>query len=186
MVLGQYEEQEPGYYKEEIESKTFDLNENLFANVLLGSNYASLIYPNYETGGATNTVSSTAGLKKRGSVRGVSERFKTTGRVETLQGRYGSTHALENRILYNKIWRQLECIQLTFYIPYTERIQLGSVLNLTIPANPNIIVGGVNVNYSGRYLVKSCMSVGHGTFYKKITVVRPGINLDKVRKEDYV
>lgn len=187
LTIGKYEILDDLGLGEEHSNGVFTLNENLYGNVLMGANGSNVSYKEYSTGEQKETnIGNTDGISKRGGVRGVSVELTNKKRTTVLQGRYEGINSEQNRIRYNKATRQLETVQIGYTIPWRKDIGIGTVVNVTIPSNDSIIIGGVNMNYSGRYLVKSCAMVGHGEYYKKLTLVRPGLNLPILRKTQYI
>jgi hypothetical protein len=190
LTVGSYViEGEDGEEGETIENRQFLIKDNHFANVILGANNLNLSVYDYKSGATIETKADYQSyLKKRGSVKGVATSMAETGR-----NRFGGTWYADeldfpasiNMFLYNKVLRQLEATQVQIMTPLDNVIRLGGVVNLSVPANKALVSGGVNLNYSGRYLIKTISTVGSDDCMKKLVLVRPGISLPDERKPNY-
>ena len=173
----------------QLNNKQLLIKDNHFASVILGANNLDLNVYDYKSGKLkTEVVSYEKYLKKRAVIKGVAVDMAKLGNKRNDGVWYSDEHdfpASVTKYVYNKVLRQLEATQLQIMIPMDNNMQIGGVVNLSIPANMDIISGGVNLNYSGRYLVKNMTTVGHGDFLQKIVLVRPGISLPNDRKPKY-
>lgn len=180
---------ETGDEEEILNNKQFLIKDNHFANVVLGTNNQNLSVYDYKGGKViTEQVGYDSYLRKRGQVRGVA-----TSMVQDGKDRFGGVwYADDNdfpasitKYIYNKVLRQLEATQIQIMVPLNNDLNVGGVVNLSVPANEVLVSGGVNLNYSGRYLIKTVSTVGNTDFMKKLVLVRPGISLPEERKENY-
>lgn len=177
-------------YPEQGESnKDLVFKDNHFANVTLGANRLKLRSYDFNTETLIEEdIDYSVYLKKRGDVKGVAVDYTKIGNDiyagEWYSGDNDKSHNFY-RFLYNKILRQLESSQVQITAPLKLGREIGNIVNLSVPANSDMIDGGVNLNYSGRYLIKSILTKGHGEFYQTLTLVRPGISLPTERKSNY-
>lgn len=175
--------------EETLTNKQITIKDNHFANVVLGSNNMNISVYDYKKGQyVVEQIDHQKYIRKRGAIKGISVEMSNIGKSKHV----GSWFSDENdfpadatRYVYNKVLRQLESTQLQIIVPLDNKIRLGGVVNLSVPANMELFSGGVNLNYSGRYLIKSITTVGHGDFMKKLVLVRPGISLPLERKVNY-
>lgn len=175
--------------EEQLNNKQLVIRDNHFASVILGANKLDLNVYDYKSGKNKNeNVTYEKYLKKRAVIKGVAVDLATIGSTRYDGVWYSDEHdfpASTIKYVYNKVLRQLEATQLQIMAPLNNELQIGNVVNLSIPANADIITGGVNLNYSGRYLIKNLTTVGHGDFLQKLVLVRPGISLPNDRKPKY-
>jgi hypothetical protein len=171
-------------------NKTMVITDNHYANVVLGANNLNVTFYDYRLGkNVTTEVDYSKYLKKRGTVKGVSLGMVKKGNSKFMGTWSSTTNTNPSSLMmpvYNKVLRQFESTQLQLMLPLDNKLKVGGVINLSVPANMDIISTGVNLNYSGRYIIKTMMSVGHGDYMQKLILVRPGISLPLKRKPNYV
>lgn len=171
-------------------NKALMIKDNHFANVMLGTNKLDLRFYDYRLGKeVVLNHGYDALIKKRGDVKGVSSAYVDIGKSVFDSGWYSGNNdapASLAKLSYNKVIRQAESTQIDIYMPLVNSLEVGQLVNLSVPANPDIIDGGVNMNYSGHYIVKSVSLVGNLTFLKRVVLVRPGMGLDSQRKANYL
>ena len=172
-----------------INNKQFTLKDNHFASVVLGNNSMETSIYDYMRGSrVVETVRNDRFIKKRGAVKGISLGMDSMG-IKRSEGVWYSDEvdfpSHMYKAIYNKVLRQLESNQVVIMVPLKNEYKLGGVINLSVPANMDIFPGGVNLNHSGKYLIKAMNTVGHGDYMIKLVLVRPGISLPSERKVGY-
>lgn len=174
----------------EVVDRDITMRMNNFSNVALGSNSLNLKYWDLTEQKYVDVDSSyDKYIKKRAIKQGISERFSKIGKTRYYRGVYKEI-ADDPSFLYTQLNKQAllqaESVQMEVTVEANMGRNVGDVVNISIPARDDVNQsGGVNMNYSGRYLIKSLVTYGDGDYYQKLSLMRPGMNLDKNRTGYY-
>lgn len=161
--------------------KEYKVSSNLFSTVLLGYNRLDLTSFDMTTG-EDNTIvySHKDGLKKRGKSSGISTLFRDYSRPQYV-GEFFSSEENNSINIYPELFKRTmglseqNVITLTLADnPFGRSV--GDVVNLDIK---NVVAKGSDLNYSGRYLIKSIITKGNIEYYQTLVLVRKGINVDR-------
>jgi hypothetical protein len=177
----------PGGGQEPLENKQLSIRDNHFANVMLGANNLEYTVYDYEAGeAATGRAGHSAYLEKQARYRGVAAPMGADGPSRHGGAVYGAGLPGMAGYAYNKAMRQLEATQVQIMAPLDNKLVPGAAVDLSVPANPVLVPGGVNINYTGRYMVSTAVTVGNTEYMKRLVLVRPGYGLPPDRGQGYV
>lgn len=166
------------------------LRMNNFSNISLGSNSLKSVY--YDLGTQKNIENTSAYdtyIKKRAIKQGVSQKFSKIGRDRYYRAVYKDL-AGDPSHLYTQINKQAnlnaEAVQMETTAEVNMDRRIGDIINVSMPTREDVNQsGGIDFNYSGRYLIKGMTTYGHGDYYQKLQLIRPGLNLDNTRTGYY-
>lgn len=159
----------------------FEGNFNLYSNVAMGGNNVDLSWYDFTKAEEVfKQVPFNKHIKKRASTAGVSTSLQDRGKNKFLGNISSDQFTFPsgfNKEIFLKSLMFSESVKLFVTVkanPFGREI--GSVVNLKISS---IRGEGVNMNYSGRYLIKSILTKGHYQYWQTLELIRPGVNLDQ-------
>ena len=157
----------------------FKVQTNLFANTLLGNNKLDTYYFDRSKGEVVREETSyKQGLKKRAKSGAFPKDLAEDSGVRYL-GDYATKIGADfsiNKEVFHRTLYQSELVILTVTVlesPFSRRV--GDVISVDIHS---IGIEEVNLNFSGRYLIKSIITHGSTVFLQTLILIRKGINLD--------
>jgi hypothetical protein len=157
--------------------QNMSLVNNLFSQVLYGANHLDLTSFNLTTGESSNQIYKfDEGIVARAKRAGVAKDTKDLSKKLSLGSFFTEEKTyLENPFLFRKVMLNSESNVIKITVgDNTFGRRVGDIVNINIVNN---VDQSIELNFSGRYLIKSIVTFGSTDYFQTLTLVRRGINV---------